>query len=199
MDKKRKVYAPFSLTSEAGVAQTPVEGYIDVNQVIYPTVSTGTVNEKGKWKGVIDDDDEFIGLSRAEAIAAGGEVFFPDTNNFNHIDMTGFTDIFLAIKPSAAGNYNIQATMGPDTVRFANLSPVDAFTLLRGTASPNNTSSDLRMNNLMLDSTEALTADVWNIFYIGGSRLKGQKNMAIRIVNDSGSASNIEFAFMRLI
>ena len=40
MYKKRKAYAPFSQTIEAGVAQTPVEGYIDVNQTIYPTVNT---------------------------------------------------------------------------------------------------------------------------------------------------------------
>ena len=59
MDKKRKVYAPFSLTSEAGVAQTPVEGYIDVNQVIYPTVNTGSVNENGTWTGVKSRDSEF--------------------------------------------------------------------------------------------------------------------------------------------
>ena len=46
MAKERKAYAPFSLTSEAGVAQTPVEGYIDVKQQIYPTVTTGTINGK---------------------------------------------------------------------------------------------------------------------------------------------------------
>ena len=52
MERKRKAYAPFSQTSEAGVAQTPVEGYIDVNQTIYPTVQTGVVNENGTWVGV---------------------------------------------------------------------------------------------------------------------------------------------------
>ena len=68
MDKKRKVYAPFSQTSEAGVAQTPVEGYIDVNQTIYPTVNTGVVDEKGQWAGVKSDDaDFFAGLAGATA------------------------------------------------------------------------------------------------------------------------------------
>ena len=199
MARKRKAYAPFSLTSEAGVAQTPVEGYIDVNQVIYPTVSTGTVNEKGKWEGVRVDDDEFIGLSKAEAIGIGGEVFFPNTNNFDHIDMTGYSDIYIAVKPSNGGNFVIQASMGPDSNRFANLEPVNPFTLLRGTASPNNTSNDVRMNNIMADSEESLTVDVWNIFYIGGSRLKGQKNMTFRIVNNSGGNSDIEFGFLRLL
>ena len=64
MAKERKAYAPFSLTSEAGVAQTPVEGYIDVRQEIYPIVSTGTINENGKWTGVKASDDEFIGFGR---------------------------------------------------------------------------------------------------------------------------------------
>ena len=69
---KRKAYAPFSLTSEAGVAQTPVEGYIDVEQKIYPIVSTGTINENGKWAGVKSDDTEFFGFTKAENVTNGG-------------------------------------------------------------------------------------------------------------------------------
>jgi hypothetical protein len=64
MARKRKAYAPFSLTSEAGVAQTPLEGYIDVDQQIYPTVNTGTVNENGKWSGVKSNDVEFIEFTK---------------------------------------------------------------------------------------------------------------------------------------
>ena len=45
MSKDRKVYAPFSLTSElGGVTQTPVEGYIDVEQRIKPTLTVGSVD-----------------------------------------------------------------------------------------------------------------------------------------------------------
>ena len=61
---KRKAYAPFSLTSEAGVAQTPVEGYIDVEQNIQPTVATGTINENGKWAGVKSSDEEFFAITK---------------------------------------------------------------------------------------------------------------------------------------
>ena len=131
MDKKRKAYAPFSLTSEAGVGQTPVEGYIDVNQVIYPTVNTGTVNENGKWVGVKASDDEFIGFTKAVAVANGGEALFPDTNNHPSIDMTDFRTIFLAFKSSRTGNIAMEAIMGPDTVAFANLQPVGSGATLR--------------------------------------------------------------------
>ena len=34
--------------------------------------------------------------------------------------MTGFNNLFLAIKPSNQGSYAMQAVMGPDTNRFAN-------------------------------------------------------------------------------
>ena len=195
MAKERKAYAPFSLTSEAGVAQTPVEGYIDVRQEIYPTVSTGTINENGKWTGVKSDDSEFIGLSRAESVANGGEALFPDTSTRNHIDMSGFNDVMLAIKPSAGGNCVISAVMGPDTVRFANLEPVASGNTLKGVTETNTAT----FTNLLSDSSESLTVDVWNIFFAGRQQLKGQKNMQIRIVNNSGQANTIEFGFMRLV
>ena len=70
---KRKAYAPFSLTSEAGVAQTPVEGYIDVEQKIYPTVATGTVNENGKWEGVKSDDTDFLVLLRMKQLQTAAQ------------------------------------------------------------------------------------------------------------------------------
>jgi hypothetical protein len=196
MEKKRKVYAPFSLTSEAGVGQTPVEGYIDVNQVIYPTVNTGTVNENGKWAGVKSSDEEFIGLSRAEAVADGGDVLFPDTATRNHIDMTGFDNIFVAVKISNTGDYNIIAVMGPDTNRFANLQPVNAGAQLKGNWNGIGSERDFEP---LLDDTESLTtADVWNIFPVQG-RLSDQKNMQFKIGNRSGGISNIEFGFLRTV
>ena len=60
MPDKRKAYAPFSLITESGVSNAPVEGYIDVNQEIQPIVSTGVVNENGTWTGVKSDDKEFF-------------------------------------------------------------------------------------------------------------------------------------------
>ena len=194
MARKRKAYAPFSLTSEAGVAQTPLEGYIDVDQQIYPTVNTGTVNENGKWSGVKSDDNDFFGITKHVLVANGGETLSPDTGNINFIDMTGFNKLFLAIKTNAGGNYKIEAVMGPDTQRFANLSPVDPASPLRGTYDQiGNT-----IGNLLVDNVEVLTSDVWEILSID-NLLAGQKLLNFKITNNSGSDATFEVAFMRLV
>ena len=193
---KRKAYAPFSLTSEAGVAQTPVEGYIDVEQKIYPTVNTGTINENGKWTGVKSDDSEFIGITRAEAIPDGSAFVFPDTNNIQRIDMTGFNDLQLCIKPNNGGNVAIKAIFGPDTIRYANLEPIASgnFPRLAG-----NLGDDFnQFVSVLDDSAENLTADVWNIFTILGN-LKHNKNFQIQITNNTGSVTTFEAGFMRFI
>ena len=195
MDRKRKVYAPFSQTSEAGVTQTPVEGYIDVSQMIYPIVNTGVVDEKGQWVGVKSSDDEFIGITKHVSVANGGETLSPDTGTLNFIDMTGFNNLLIAIKPSQDGNCKIEGVMGPDTNRFANLAPVNAGTVLRGVGF----SGPPEVRNLLSDSAENLTTGVWNIFLIGASTLAYQKNLQIRVTNNSGATSTIEVAFMRLV
>jgi len=197
MEKKRKVYAPFSLTSEAGVGQTPVEGYIDVNQVIYPTVNTGTVNENGKWTGVKSDDEEFIGLTKAVSVAASTAVLFPDSNNHPSIDMTGFNDLQIAIKSTSTDSVKLEAFFGPDTVPFANLSPIAAgqfpkiLTLSRVV--------DDNFDNILLDTSEATVGNAWIVFTILG-RCKGQKNLQIKVTNLAGhTVDSIEFAFRRLV
>ena len=192
MARKRKVYAPFSLTSEAGVGQTPVEGYIDVDQQIYPTVATGTVNENGKWVGVKSSDNEFIGLSKAEAVANGATVLFPDTNAHPSINMNGFTEMFIAIKTTRQGDYAIEAVFGPDTIPFANLSPVNSGIEPRG-----NEDFSSQIESLVKDSAETLTADVFDIFKI--DRLRDQRNLQFKITNNAGGSADIEFGFMRLI
>jgi len=192
MDRKRKAYAPFSQTSEAGVAQTPVEGYIDVSQMIYPVVQTGVVNEKGQWTGVKSSDDDFFDITKHVAVPNTGETLSPDTGTSNFIDMTGFTDIQLAIKPTNTGNYKIEAVMGPDTNRYANLSPVNAGTRLRGIPA-----NQPDMEDWVIDSAEAL-ADTWNIFYIE-RRLQNQKLLQFKITNNSGGESTFEVAFMRMV
>ena len=84
MEKKRKAYAPFSLTSEAGVGQTPVEGYVDVNQMIYPSVDTGVIDENGEWKGVKANDKEFIAFTKDETIPNTGDLtLFGLTRSFS--------------------------------------------------------------------------------------------------------------------
>ena len=195
MDRKRKVYAPFSQTSEAGVTQTPVEGYIDVSQMIYPTVSTGVVNEKGQWAGVKSDDDDFLILG-TELAVPDGQVILAPAGDPDFIDMTGFRSMFIAIKPSRSGNIKIQAVMGPDTNRFANLSPVNPAQDLKGSNIFGNGGDDF--TNLLNDSAENCDADVWSIFYIQNS-LAGQKNMQFKLTNNAGGNSDIQFAFMRLV
>ena len=54
------------------------------------------------------------------------------------------------------------------------------------------------LGDILIDGTESLTADVWNIFVIQ-EKLAGQKNMQIRIDNNSGGESDITFAFLRMV
>jgi|TARA_E500000331_G_C17143390_1_gene663794 hypothetical protein len=200
MDKKRKVYAPFSLTSEAGVAQTPVEGYIDVLQNVYPTVNTGNINENGKWVGVKASDNEFIGFTKDETIGNGAHVLVPTGPNAkdNRIDMTGFDNIFIALKVSQAGAFQITAAMGPSNSenRFANLFPVSAGYTLRGNYNGMGTEADLE--TLFHEPGETLQEDLWYIFPIQG-RLEGQKNLQFKVTNDTGADSDIEFAYLRTV
>jgi hypothetical protein len=193
---ERTGYAPWSLTREAGVQSATVDSQIQVPQYLQPIVDTGIIDEKGDWKGIKSSDEQFIGLSFAEAIPNGGEVLFPDTAEVPSINMRGFTDMFIALKPSNGGNYAITAVMGPDTTPFANLTPVAAARALRGGGFPAMSGDD--MDNVLLDAAEDCQSDLWNIFIIS-QRVKGQQNMQFKIVNNSGGNSNIEFGFMRLI
>ena len=194
MDKKRKVYAPFSLTSEAGVAQTPVEGYIDVNQVIYPTVNTGTVNENGKWVGVKASDDEFLGLQTVEAIADGSAVLFPDTQQIQSIDMVGFTDIFIALKSSNTGSVSVRAVSGPDTQPFANLVLSPAITY-KG----NYNDGTLGFEESLVDTNENLSvANEFFVFMIQ-NRCRNYRNLQFQITNNQGAPSDLTFGFLRMI
>ena len=194
MPDKRKAYAPFSLITESGVTNAPVEGYIDVNQEIQPIVSTGTVNENGVWTGVKSDDSEFFGFTKHVAVANGGTTLSPDTGNINSIDMSGFKDLIVAIKATRAGSYTLTAIQGPDTNRFYNLEPVD-------------TGAELRMmfgneaggfQNMANDSAEVLTADVWEVFMLQ-NRVGGMKNLQFKVINNAGGEADIEVAFLRLV
>jgi len=111
--------------------------------------------------------------------------------------MTGYKDLFLGIKPSTGGAYAIVAVMGPDSNSYANLSPVNAAAALRGSLEVAGSVAD-EVKNLFSDSAEALTADVWNIFYIGNA-LKNQKLLQFKITNNSGGSSDIETAFLRIV
>ena len=196
MAYERTGYAPWSLTREAGVQSATVDGTIKVPQYCQPTLGTGFLDEKGNWQGRKSNDEVFIGITKEEGIANGAEALFPATNEFPSINMTGFSDLMLAFKPSNGGNLAITAVMGPDTTPFANLTPVNAAAELRIIVSEQVAGGSFVA--AVNESAESCTADVWNIFTIQG-RLAGQKNLQFKITNNSGGASNIEFGFMRLV
>jgi len=193
----RKVYAPYSQSGE-NVAQTPLEGYIEVQQEVIPTIETGFVNENGLWIGNVSSDSAFSIHNDGVEIANGANFITPSENPDGSwpLDMTGFNDLIFAFKPTNGGNIAITAVMGPDSNSFGNLSPVNPAAALRG--SINALSSDEAISNVLLDGNENLTADVWNIFYIA-DRVKNQKLLQFNIVNNSGGISTVETAFMRVI
>ena len=188
----RTGYAPWSLTREAGVQSATVDGTIEVPQYIQPTIDTGFVDIKGNWKGVRSSDEVFFIDAPHEGIANGGDALSPQTADRNFIDMTGFRDIFVALRPTNGGTYQLKAVMGPDTNTFANLTPVNGGANLKGAVRRND------FDNVLVDGGDSMTADVWNIFYIQNS-LVGQKNMQFKITNNSGGESDIDFAFMRIV
>ena len=197
MVRNRRGLAPWSLAREAGVESATVDGTIEVPQYVQPTLSTGFVDEKGDWKGSKSDDKDFFAFQTDPGIANGGIILAPSVNPDGTwpLNMTGYSTIQVAIKPSNAGNYEIVAVMGPDSLSYANLNPVDAAAVLKGNGDWY-ASSDFEI--LTSEDAESLTADVWNIFTII-NRLGNQKLLQFKIENNSGGASDIETAFMRIV
>jgi|TARA_R110002110_G_C13449981_1_gene716994 hypothetical protein len=195
MAYNREGYAPWSLTRKAGVQSATVDGTIEVPQYIQPVLDTGFVDEKGDWKGTKSSDEEFHAFDKHVGIPNGGEVLTPQStsDNFWVLDMTGFKDLQLAIRTTNGGNYSITACMGPDSNSYANLRPVNPAATLRG-----NRGFDQGFSDVLVDSADSLTADVWNIFMISNN-LHGQKLLQFKIVNNSGGEAIIETAFMRLV
>jgi hypothetical protein len=196
MVRNRKGLAPWSLAREAGIESATVDGTIEVPQYVQPTLSTGFVDEKGDWKGEKSNDKDFIAFHTDEAIANGANFTTPDVNSDGTwpLDMTGFRAIFMALKPTNGGNCAISAIMGPDALSFANLRPVNAAAPLKG----NYPGISSNIEELLNDSAESLTADVWNIFYFN-NMLENQKLLQFKVVNNSGGISTIETAFMRIV
>jgi hypothetical protein len=195
MAYNREGYAPWSLTRKAGVQSATVDGDIEVPQYIQPTLDTGFVDFKGDWKGRTSSDEQFFAFGKDEAIPNTGVILAPQAiGSIWPLDMTGFCDVMIAIRPTNGGNYSIKAVMGPADLPFANLKDVNAASLLRG-----NPSGDVStFKDLVSDTSEALTADVWNI-YIIQDKLRNQKLLQFQITNSSGGESDIETAFMRLV
>jgi len=199
MVRNRRGLAPWSLAREAGIESATVDGTIEVPQYVQPVLDTGFVDEKGDWKGAKSSDKDFIAFHIDEAIANGGTILTPDVNADGTwpLDMTGYKDLFLAIRPSNGGNVKIEAVMGPDAQSFANLNPVNAAAVLKGTI-PERLVVNAPLVNIFVDDAESLTVDVWNIFILKND-LAGQKLLQFKITNNSGDISTIETAFMRLV
>jgi hypothetical protein len=196
MVQKREAYAPWSLTRKAGVQSATVNGDIEVPQFIQPVLDTGFVDEKGDWKGSKSSDEAFFAFTKDEGIANGGEILAPQASgSIWPLDMTGFTNVQFAIRPTNGGNYAIKAIMGPNDLSYANLSPVNPASTIRIASLQHGTNQQMTDG---FSDTEALTADVWNIFIIQG-RLADQKLLQFSITNNSGGSSDIETAFMRLV
>jgi len=193
MVQKREAYAPWSLTRKAGVQSATVNGDIEVPQFIQPTLDTGYVDEKGDWKGRTSSDEQFLIDATHESVANGATVLSPQATP-QYIDMTGFNDLFIAIKPSNGGNVGLTAVMGPNDNSYANLFPVNPASTLIGKAD-NRSATFIDLFN---DSAQTLTVDVWNIFIIPIT-LANQKLLQFKIVNNSGDASDITFADLRVV
>jgi len=190
-----KDFAPWSAETAQGIKTDPVDSNIDVKQQVVPALTVGTINAKtGEWTGVLESDTAFLIDATHEAVANGATVLSPQAQP-DRIDMTGYSDIFIAIKPSNGGDIAIKAVMGPNTNYFANLEPVEAAATLEGNIGQTNPQD---VTTLFDENATSLTADVWNIFVIQHN-LANQKNMQFSIVNNSGGNSNIQFAYLRIV
>ena len=116
MVRDRRGLAPWSLSREAGIESATVDGTISVPQYVQPVLDTGFVDEKGDWKGAKSSDKDFIAFQTDLGIANGANFITPSVNPDGTwpLDMTGYQDLFIAIKPTNGGNYAISAVMGPD-------------------------------------------------------------------------------------
>jgi len=187
----RKAIAPWSTERLQGIESATVDSNIETPQYLQPVVHTGVINKNGNWIGNVTSDRNFTIDATHEAVANGASVLSPQAQP-DFIDMTGYTDLFIALFVTDTGNYAIDAVMGPDTNTFANLTPVNAAATLRGKGTGGS------MIDLFVDSSEAMTTGVWNIYYIH-TNLAGQKNMQFKITNNAGSESNITFAYLRVV
>ena len=195
---KRRVNSPWGNVYKEGLPSTAVDDQTDVDQEVRPTILTGAIDVRsGRWEGVTLSDEQFTIDAIHEAVANGAAVLSPQSQP-DYIDMTGFNDLFFAIKPSASGNCRIDAVMGPATNNFANLNPVNGVAELKGTIDDSYAGGAATVTALFSDSVETLSANVWNIFIIG-RRLRGQKLLQFQITNNSGGASNIQFAYLRVV
>ena len=197
MPYNRKAIAPWSTERLQGIESATVDSNIETPQYLQPVVNTGVINKDGNWIGNVTSDRLFTIDATHEAVANGAAVLSPQAQP-DFIDMTGYSDLFIAIKPSTGGNCRIDAVMAPSTNTFANLTPINGGAELKGTIDDSYAGGAATVTALFSDSVETMTVGVWNIFIIG-RRLRGQKLLQFKITNNSGGISNIDFAYLRLV
>ena len=196
MAYNRKAIAPWSLEREQGIESATVDSNIETPQYLQPVVNTGVIDLNGNWIGLRTSDKLFTIDPPHLAVANGAAVLSPQKADHEYIDMTGFQDLFIAINPSASGNFGIEAVMGPSTYSYANLNPVNAAAILFGAGNLGAHRVDMQV--LLTDAAQALTADVWNIFMLKDN-FANQKLLQFKITNNSGGPSNIQFASLRCV
>jgi len=193
-----KTITPFSTRAKEGATDSPLGDFVNVDQSIVSTADVGFYDlDTGKLTGVRASDKVFGNIQLDSQVANGAAIITPSKNADGTwpLDMTGYRDIQIAIRPTNGGNYAIQAVMGPGDLSFGGLTPVDAASILLGNILPDVTSDFAYLFN---DSAQSLTADVWNIFYLAGN-VANQKLLQFKITNNSGGISDIETAFMRVV
>jgi len=192
----RKSIAPWSERVAEGLIDQPIDSSITASQTLRATVDTGFIDQTGTWRGIVSSDPLFSSIQTDIGIANGVSILTPSVNADGTwpLDMTGYQNIQIAILPTNGGNYAIEGVMGPDSVSYGNLSPVNAASALRG----NTPEYPVQVVTLLLDTGDTLTANVWNIFMIKNT-LANQKLLQFKITNNSGGSSDIQTAFMRLV
>jgi len=193
-----KEYTPWSRESEDGLITSAVDSHVSVSQNVVPALNVGTIDKlSGKWNGVTVSDSTFLVDPVHAGIPNGATVLSPQQADHEYIDMTGFSDLFIALKVSNGGNVALSAVMGPETYNYANLNPVNAASALLGATFSSGMNAGF--DNVIVDSSESLTADVWNIYAILNGRLANQKLLQFKITNNSGGNSDIQFAALRVV
>jgi len=191
-----KTITPFSTRAKEGATDSPLGDFVNVEQSIVSTADVGFYDENtGKLTGIRASDKLFGTIQLDSAVANGGIIIAPSANADGTwpLDMTGFNDIIIALKPTASGNFAIQSIMGPNTLTFGGLSPINSVAPLGVVYAGNN-----GFNTGVDDGAESLTADVWNIYYVQ-DRLRGQKVLQFKITNNTGGSTDMESAFLRVV
>jgi len=194
-----KTITPFSTRAKEGATDSPLGDFVNVDQSIVSTADVGFYDRNtGKLTGVQASDKLFGQIQLDSEVANGATILTPSANADGSwpLSMTGYNDIFFAIKPTNGGNYSVEAVMGPDSISFGGLSPINAAGSLK--LSTDGEPSDEGMYAVFWDAAESMATDVWNIYCIQG-RCKDQKLLQFRIINNSGGTSTVETAFLRVV